>query len=35
MDGLSATRQMRRDVKANGLPPTVIIILTAVLLVDA
>lgn len=34
MDGLSATRQMRRYEKANGLPPTAIIILTAVLSAD-
>lgn len=34
MDGLSATREMRHFEKSNGLSPTVIIILTAVLSAD-
>lgn len=34
MDGLSATREMRRLEKSKSLPPAVIIILTAVLSAD-
>lgn len=34
MDGLSASREMRHFEKVNGLNPTVIIILTAVLSAD-